>query len=190
MKRSICYAYFIEGKFVGWYADSFGSVRPQSPKLYSNMEAQNPVILANLKYKLNKINTSSFDQAKEKITNVLQAIGLAGYDSEELLRGREVVLKIVESPIYDGPNPDFDKEAYRAAHLEHYKKMKEEGILNLPGGPKERVAAIEEFNTRNPRPKADNWIYADYSKVKEWAATEPTVFLGEINPQKDEAILY
>lgn len=190
MKRSICYAYFIDGKFVGWYADSFGSVRPQSPKLYSDMEKQNPVILSSLRHKLNKINTSSFDQAKEKVTNVFQAIGLAGYDSEELLRGREVILKIVESPIYDGPNPDFDEEAYIALNEERRKEMKAEGIFDIPAPSKERVAAIEEFDTRHARPKADNWIYADYSKVKEWAATEPTVFLGEIDPEKYEITLY
>ena len=48
---------------------------------------------------------------------------------------------------------------------------------------KKAVAAWRPTDRSSPRPKCDNWIYADYSKVKEWAKNEPTEFIGTITPK-------
>lgn len=179
--KSIAFAYYADNKFIGWYADSFGSIR-DCPKLYSNLEKMRPIITKNISYKLKKINESSFNEAKEKVTGLGAALGLASFDSEELLRGKNVELRAVECPEYDGPNPNFDRESYQAIVAEQKAKMIEEGIYDIPAS-KERTDRVDEFRTRFPSPKCDNWTYCDYAKVKEWAKTEPSEFIEVIKPE-------
>lgn len=102
-KKNICFAYFVEGRFVGWYADTFGSVRP-TPKIYTYSDEQVEIVFTNCIHKLEKINTSSYEEQKEKVTG-LRAIGLLYYDSEDILRGKEVELRVVECPFYVGFDP-------------------------------------------------------------------------------------
>jgi hypothetical protein len=175
MEKSICFAYYVDGKFVGWYADSFGSCR-NYPKLYSNTEKQIHVVYSNFMRKMAAINTSTFAVEKSKVDG-LAAVGLAIYDSEELLRGKKVELRVVECPEYDGPNPNFNRSLYEKACKEMLQKMKESGVLSIPGPSKERSEAVQEFYKENPYPKAEHWIYADYNRVAAWAKNEPKDFI-------------
>lgn len=193
MKQSICFAYYADGKWIGWYADSSGSVRDW-PKVYGFTEPQMDIVKENFRHKIKEINIESYKQNHEKFMEkqknnelgpgeaIHQVAKLALHDSEKLLTGKDVELRIVECPIYDGPNPDFDKEAYTKDMLEYVNKMKEEGIFNIPAPSAARRAAIEEFGSRNPRPKCNNWIYAKFEEIKEWAKTEPVHFIGVIKP--------
>lgn len=45
-----------------------------------------------------------------------------------------------------------------------------------------RIKAVNKYREEHPAPKCDNWIYADYAKVKEWAKNEPTEFIEIIKP--------
>jgi len=183
MKKSICFAYFADGKFIGWYGGTFGGVS-KCPKIYPNTEHQKKVVAENLSYKIKKINSSSFDEAKEKPENTgLAALGLLTFASEEKLRGKEIELRVVESPEYDGIDVNFDKEAYEKLKNEHHQKMKDAGIFDIPAPSYERSKAIDDFEKVNPRPKCNNWIYADYDKVEEWAKNEPTEFIDVIKPE-------
>lgn len=175
MEKSICFAYYADGKFVGWYADSFGSCR-NYPKLYSNTEKQIHVVYSNFMRKMAAINTSTFAVEKTKVDG-LAAVGLAIYDSEELLRGKKVELRVVECPEYNGPNPDFNEEEYKQLRRIHLQEMKDAGIFNIPAPSVERSKAIDEFEILHPMPKANNWIYPDPEKVKSWAANEPKEFV-------------
>lgn len=163
MDKSYCFAYYGDGKFLGWYADSFGSARANSPKLYSDLEKMLPTLTTNLTSKLTKINSSSFEEAKQKVTGLIGALGLAIFDSEDLLRGKDVELRAVECPYYDGPNLNYDEA--RAAAFEIAQ-------LELP---KEQRKRVEEGN--------DWWVYADYNKVRVWATNEPTEFVAVIKPE-------
>jgi len=154
-RKSICFAYFGDGKFLGWYADSFGSIRESSPKIYGNSKEQIETITKNFNYKLSKID-GEYTLSKRHPAFGLIDNSLEG-DSKILYPCKRVELKIVECPIYDGPNPDFDKEAYKKA-----------------------VDEWRPTDHSSPRPRCNNWIYADYDKVKEWAKNEPTEFIGEI----------
>lgn len=106
-KKAVAFAYFSGKYFIGWYADTFGSVRDW-PKIYRNSDSQLEVIERNFNNKLDKIETSSFDEAK-KTTFGLAAIGLAIYDSENKLRGKDIELRVVEVPFYD---PEKDDKAW------------------------------------------------------------------------------
>jgi hypothetical protein len=176
--QSICFAYFGDGKFLGWYADSFGSIRRNQPKLYTNSAAQIEVVFKNFNNKLRDIHKTS-DISKHDSRLVLVDESLNN-DADELSQYSKVELRVVECPYYDGPNPDYDKAAYNAAMNERYKKMVSEGITDTLEG-EERFDAIEAFDKKNPRPKCDNWIYADFALVKVWAEKEPTEFLNYEN---------
>jgi hypothetical protein len=174
---AVCFAYFGDGKFLGWYADSFGSVRENSPKVYGYTERQVGVITSNFRSKIAKLADKS-DLAKLDGRLGLIDAGME-LDKAELSQYENVELKIVVCPEYDGPNPDFDKEAYKKLTNERWKLLVAEGIDDLPAG-SERNARVAEFETRHPSPKCDNWTYCDYSKVSEWAKNEPTEFFGTI----------
>jgi len=182
MKKSICFAYYANGEFLGWYGDTFGSIT-ETPKIYSSFEKMKDTITKNLSHKMKKINESSFEEAKNKADNIVSAIGLAVFQNEEDLRGKNVELRVIECPEYDGPNPNFDKLAYEKKVEDYQEKMKKEGIFDIPAPSQERLKAIDTFEALNPRPKCDNWIYADYSKVREWAKNEPTEFIAVIKPE-------
>ena len=180
MELTVCFAYYADGKFIGWYGGTFGGLS-NCPKLYTFTDSQCATIKGNLTHKLNKVNSSSFNEEKEEKKG-LAALSLAVFDGEELLRGKEVELRVVECPEYDGENPNFDELAYTKALDARKELMKSEGIFDIPAPSMDRFNAIKEFDKRHPKPKCDNWIYADYNKVKEWAKNEPTEFLHIIKP--------
>lgn len=159
-KKSICFAYFGDGKFLGWYGDTLGSIRENSPKVYIYSSEQINTISHNFNSKISELNEKSklakSDSGLSLIDNGLN------YDKEILLQYKNIELKIVECPEYDGPNPDFDEKKFRE-WVE--KEQKEKG---------------NDFKFANCPPEINNWIYCDYKKVKEWASKEPTEFIGEI----------
>jgi hypothetical protein len=182
MENPICLAYFADGKFLGWYGDSFGSIS-KFPKLYSDFDKIKDIVSKSLSQKIKKIKESSFDEEKNGVTNIVSALGLAIFSHEEILRGKEVELRVVQCPIYDGPNPDYDAEKYEKELSDYKQKMKDAGIFDIPAPSLERLNAIRVFEAKNPRPRRNNWIYADISKMEEWAANEPTEFIEIIKPE-------
>ncbi len=180
MKKSIRFAYFGDNNFIGWYGDSFGSIVKTSPKIYGYSKEQIATIQGNLTYKMSKLkeesNIGSSNPAFAIIDNSLNR------DKTNLLNYNEVELRIVECPEYDGRNPDFDEVAYEQLIAERKEQMTKEGIFDIPAPSRERTNAIAEFEIRYPRQKCDNWIYADYEKVKAWASIEPTVFIEILKP--------
>lgn len=188
-KKSHCYAYYADGKFIGWYADTFGSVRT-CPKLYSgDVEVQSAIVKQSFSGKIRTINKTSFEEAKGLPEyQGLGAIALARFDSEEKLRGKQIELRVVECPIYDGPDPDFSKEimdALRETQKEQMKKFfKQFGrdYDNFPAS-KERVELVDRFHRMYGDLKCNNWIYADYEQVREWAKDEPTEFVAIVTPE-------
>lgn len=85
------------------------------------------------------------------------------------------------------PTTDFLSYIYAGKgwkELENYrKKMEKAGIFDIPAPSFERVETTRNFEAETPRPKSDNWIYADFSKVKEWAENEPTEFIEIIKSE-------
>ncbi len=179
--QSVCFAYFGDGKFIGWYADTFGSISLNSPKVYSNFDSIRATITQSFRNKLAKVA-----EGKINTSNIPHTIGAAivnaglNKDAEILANFKTVELRAVACPFYDVPNPDFDREAYEDLIDERKIRMNEAGIFDIPAPSKQRTDAVDAFNRLNPRPKCDNWIYADYALVKEWAKTEPTQFLALI----------
>jgi hypothetical protein len=179
MKKTIAFAYYADNKFIGWYGGTFGPVS-DVPKLYTNSESQIDVVTKNFRNKIKKINEIDFKQARDEADSMGKAIGLLVFDSQDTLRGKDVELRIVECPIYDGPNPDFDRELYNQLLQEQKDLMENEGIFNIPAPSLERSEAIKKFYEKCPRPVCNNWIYADYSEVKKWASEEPKEFIATI----------
>jgi hypothetical protein len=189
--NSVAFAYFKEGKFLGWYADTFGSLR-DCPKLYSNTDSQSAVIEKNFQRKLRKVNETSFDEAKTKTRGVLDAFDLFTYDSEDKLRGSDVELRQVQTPFYDGENPNFSRKVekkFRKKHYDLYHTWCKEFGLD-PGkekGDNFGIGLVENFKTFEktyPRKHGKNWLYADYKEVREWAELEPTEFLKTFKYEK------
>lgn len=85
------------------------------------------------------------------------------------MKGKTVELVTVPCPFYDGPNLDFDSEAYRAEYQEWRNKAGEWAIETHPA--MNTIEAIDKYNEVNPAPKCNNWIYADYEQVKTWLNT-------------------
>lgn len=185
--KTVAFAYYADGEFLGWYADTFGSVR-KSPKLYSNSESQLQTISDNFLRKIEKINRTSFDEQKGKLKG-FAALSLAVFDSEKLLRGKNVELRIVESPEYDGPNPDFSKEVENESRKQYDKLYhswcKELGLdAGVEEGDRFGIALLDNYKRfvkTYPQVNGKYWIYCDYDKVNEWAANEPTEFLGKFD---------
>ena len=173
---TICFAYFANGNFLGWYADSFGSISETSPKLYGNDEKTIQIVSDNFRSKIAKIRETKFSDAKESATTFGEKLSLLIYSGSERIDVENVELRVVACPEYDGKNPNFDKQAYELLLEQRKQKMTQEGIYDIPAPSLERTNAVIAFNELNPMPKCDNWIYADYEKVKEWAANEPTEF--------------
>lgn len=171
--KTVCFAYFVDGRFAGWYSDTFGSVTLQSPKVYGYSEKQVEVIFNNFTRKMNKIKETSFAEQSEKVKG-LQALSLLIFEGEEVFKGKNVELRMVECPIYEGPNPDFNEEEYNLLVKEREDKMRADGVFDIPAPSVERSAAVARY----PRIQSNRWIYADYDKVKEWASQEPMEFLN------------
>lgn len=185
--KCLAFAYYADGVFIGWYGDTFGSVS-KTPKLYVYSEEQLDILRDNLAHKLERMNSTTFEEAKEKVSG-LAALSLLTFSNEDQLRGKQVELRLVESPFYDGPNPDFDSDAYSKEVEKHnvlfkqylFKQYLTENAKDpatLLGPTQEKFELLDKFKEENPFPKCDNWLYADYSLLKEWAANEPTEFLG------------
>ena len=173
---SICFAYFGDGNFLGWYADSFGSIRPSSPKIYRNSDQQKAQIGNSFRKKLAR-SAAETSAVFTKVTEANPAFALvanSGLSDMQILAKYDLVeLRVVECPIYDGPNLDFDEAEFERLHVERTAKMKADGVFDIPAPSKERNEAIDSY----PRIPCDNWIYADYTLVKAWAEVEPTEFI-------------
>jgi len=155
MRKAVCCAYFGDGKFLGWYADSFGSIRSKGPKIYGYSPAQMETITSNFRSKLKKLDK------KSDLGNVIVGLSIVDdsldADSKILSVYQNVELRVVECPVYDGPNADFDEKRH-----ENWNAYK-------------RATTYEPGNC--------NWVYADYEQVNEWAANEPTEFLEVITKE-------
>ena len=161
-RECICFAYFADGKFIGWYADSFGSIRKNSPKIYDNSESQISIIEKNFRYKISSINEKRNLAAISPNLSIID--NSLNNDSANLAQYKNIELRIVPCPIYDGPNPEFDSAAYESWYEN---ELREKGPnFKYSDCPKES--------------KYQNWIYCDYTLVKEWASNEPTEFLKTI----------
>jgi hypothetical protein len=183
MKRnSICFAYFGDGKFLGWYADTSGSIRPASPKVYIDTPEQRKIIETNFRNKLSKLNVKSDIAEKTGQPGLSLLDNSLNADKANLSQYSVVELRIVECPEYDGPNPDFDREAHEKLVDERRERLKVYlatfGVDWESGPSARRFKLVDEFNEKDPSPRANNWIYCDYKKVKEWASNEPTEFLA------------
>ena len=55
-KKAICFAYFCDGKFIGWYSDTFGTVTENRPKIYRYSSEMLETIKNNLNYSLSVYN--------------------------------------------------------------------------------------------------------------------------------------
>ena len=189
--KSVAFAYFSNDEFLGWYAGTFGGCSKTGPKLYNDSESQKQVITKNFQSKLKDINETSFDEAKEKTVG-LDAIFLFRFDSEVELRGRNVELRVVETPFYDGPNPDFSELVERQSRNQY------EALYHLWCDENGLEAGIEPGNIRgigllpnykrfqkaHPQAKGNSWVYADYEKVREWAKETPTEFKETLTEYK------
>lgn len=187
-RNCVAFAYFADGKFIGWYADSFGSIR-NCPKIYDNTDRQKGIITSNFTAKVRKakgLQEDDFLSNAAKTIGKYNAVGAAlmTETKSELSGYTDIELRIVECPIYDGPNPDFDKEANMKAYEAHLALFNASGIPEkYPTPGIDRYKAVQEFNKEHPYPKSNNWIYADYEEVKKWAANEPTEFIGTIKSE-------
>lgn len=185
MNKSYCFAYYANGEWVGWYGGTFAALS-KSPKLYSNLDGVRPVIIENFSNKMKKINETSYDEEKTKVSGYA-ALSLLTFSGEDVLRGKDVELRVVECPEYDGPNLDFDKDAFLKSTNERRDMFNEfliaNGISPDSGYSQKRVELYDEFEKINGKIPCNNWIYADYSKVKVWAENEPTQFIETIKPK-------
>ena len=150
MKKTICFAYYGDGKFMGWYSDSFGTITENKPKLYSYSPEQVDIIRKNFQHKLKKEKSN----LGEHIAPLKILDNSLAYDSSILSQYENVELRIVECPVYEGKNPNFDEERHKNWRAYNRKPFYE------PGN--------------------EHYIYADYALVKAWASEEPTVFIETI----------
>ena len=182
-RECICFAYFADNKFLGWYSDTFGTITYKSPKIYGYSEDMIDTITKNFRYKLKKskedwnVNLLNNTTASTLLNNSLNN------DNKTLAEYTTVELRVVECPIYDGPNPEFDKEDDEKYLEENRRLMTEAGIFDIPAPSVERSRAVTEWNKTYPKYHTSNWIYADYNKVKEWTSVEPTEFLDVIKSE-------
>lgn len=193
-EKCICFAYYGNGKFLGWYSDTFGTITRSSPKIYGYSEHQLDIIKKNFSHKVKSSKDGSDDflggvaralagtgRVDESTTSMMTIKSLAG--KAQISEYENIELRIVECPEYSGPNPDFDKEEYDRKRAERKEKMIEMGIFDIPAPSKERRAAIEKFNDIFGDLECNNWTYPDYERVKEWASNEPSEFLEIIKPE-------
>lgn len=144
-RKRVCFAYYSGNKFLGWYSDSFGTVTKNSPKIYGYSKEQIAVIRKNLS---SKLKDKSFSEVLSKINPIAgKLVENSKERDKNILSNKDIYLRIIECPYYDGPNPEFNREDYKK-DPENY--------------------------------SIESWIYADYSKVKEWASKEPDIFIDYI----------
>ena len=171
-RKCIVIAYYLDGKFAGWYGDSFGTIA-KYPKIYGESSLER--VKKTFTSKVRKIRTTSLDEEKDNLEGRLSALSLAIFSSEDEIRAAKTVELIVfDSPEYDGPNPDFDKAEKIKWDEERKQIMSDAGIFDIPAPSMERMAAIKEFEENHPkwaRFHTDWWVYCDYDKVKLWVDT-------------------
>src|ERR1035437_1522431 len=134
-RECVCFAYFVDDLFIGWYSDSFGTIGKQ-PKIYGNSKEQLSTVKTNFDYKMQRINETSFSSELAKIPNDgkehVEVLRLIIFQDEKALKGRNVELRMVVCPVYDGPNLDFDREAWKKV-IEYQIELKRSlGIYDIP----------------------------------------------------------
>lgn len=95
-ERCICFAYFTDDQFIGWYGDSMGSVVKNSPKIYPDTEKQKEVIRTNFTSKIKKIKDVPIENPKEAMKSSNrgeQLVGLLDYLRRESTELEERVLR-------------------------------------------------------------------------------------------------
>ena len=182
-RKCVCFAYIVDDMFIGWYSDSFGTIG-QYPKIYGDSDAQTSTIKTNFNFKMTKINETSFskDLAKSPENGLqnLKALRFLIFSNEKVLKGRKVELKMVECPYYDGPNPEFDRAAWKKQTDDRHELAREKGVYEFPAGTMKSMLLHAAFDKEYPEPKYNSWIYADTALVTPWALVEPTEFLKVI----------
>lgn len=163
--KTICFAYFGDGVFIGWYSDSFGTITSNRPKLYTYSTNQIATVKGNFIYGLSKIKKRDDLSAKKESDNVVDAI--LDINRKDLSQYTNIELRIVECPYYDGVNPNYDEEKYKEWKEDY--KAKNNGNIRYADCPKE----------------LESWIYADGTKVREWAEKEPTEFIEVVTSTVD-----
>jgi hypothetical protein len=100
--------YTLDGKLVGWYADTFGSIR-DNPKIYGYSDRQMEVVLGNTKSKVKRIREEVANPAVEVISS-MNAVGGAmlkiGVDAnEKILKDLgKFEMKVFKAPISNESN--------------------------------------------------------------------------------------
>lgn len=165
--KTICFAYFGDGIFIGWYSDSFGTITSNRPKLYTYSKNQITTVKGNFIYGLSQIKErSDFVQITGSSNLALLDNGI-NKNRKDLSQYKDVELRIVECPYYDGVNPNYDEEKYKEWKEDY--KAKNNGNIRYADCPKE----------------LESWIYADRTKVREWAEKEPTEFIEVVTSTED-----
>lgn len=199
-RKTICFAYYGDGKFLGWYADTFGSIRT-IPKTYGNSEHQVGVIERNFRNKMRRLTgKGELDSVKviDSHNGVAGGMLKSGLDADEkILNEYSIIeLRIAKCPIYNGPNPDYSKtinDAFRENDTKLYHQWCKE--MNLEPGikPGDRIgiATLENykrFKEVYPDARPKSWIYGDWEKIKEWASNEPedVIKFVEVNIKANE----
>mgnify|MGYP000861918923 FL=1 len=155
--KTIGFAYFGDGVFIGWYSDSFGTITSNRPKLYTYSANQIATVKGNFIYGLSQIQKRNTPSENKEADNVVDAI--LNVNRKDLSQYKNVELRIVECPYYDGVNPNYNEEKYKEWKEDY--KAKNNGNIRYADCPKE----------------LESWIYADKTKVREWAEKEPTEFI-------------
>ncbi len=163
--KTIGFAYFGDGVFIGWYSDSFGTITSNRPKLYNYSTNQIATVKGNFIYGLSQIKKNYGSSEKKEADNVVDAI--LHINRKDLSQYKNVELRIVECPYYDGVNPNYDEEKYKEWKEDY--KAKNNGNIRYADCPKE----------------LESWIYADRTKVREWAEKEPTEFIEVVTSTED-----
>ena len=163
--KTIGFAYFGDGVFIGWYSDSFGTITSNRPKLYNYSTNQIATVKGNFIYGLSQIKKNDDSSEKKEADNVVDAI--LHINRKDLSQYKNVELRIVECPYYDGVNPNYDEEKYKEWKEDY--KAKNNGNIRYSDCPKE----------------LESWIYADKTKVREWAEKEPTEFIEVVTSTED-----
>lgn len=182
--NNVAYAWFKDGAFIGWFY-GLGAQVCDAPKLYADTDRQEAIITSNFRSKLRKfregitLEEAGKDKGVAGIGEIMQMSGM-----NKLADGKEFELRKVETPFYDGPNPDYDKEEAQRIRDIRWEALVAEGINDIPAG-LERTRRVNEFDKAYEGPTYDvpNWIYG-YEGVEEWAETEPTEFIGTITEEE------
>lgn len=189
-RNCICFAYYGNGVFLGWYSDSFGTITANKPKVYGYSKEQIKTIKTNFSAKVRRSRDGSDDfcsaigrviaPLNEKAGSLLTIHSLA--EKTKIEEYTDIELRVVECPEYSGPNPDYDEKEYSTLLEEEKQKMINFGIPDGNPYKCEDKDLVERYYDIFGRVKYNNWLYPDYEIVKEWASQPPTEFLKTIKP--------